>query len=35
VVKKVTEARRRWRRRWARWVSGMVWPFAMNGKMAT
>ncbi|XBH99020.1 hypothetical protein VPH35_128451 [Triticum aestivum] len=36
VVKKVTaEARRRPRRRRARWMSGMAWPFAMKGSMAT
>jgi hypothetical protein len=36
VVKKVTEeARRRERRRRARWSSGMAWPFAMKGSMAT
>uniref|UniRef100_A0A8R7R3D6 Uncharacterized protein n=1 Tax=Triticum urartu TaxID=4572 RepID=A0A8R7R3D6_TRIUA len=36
VVKKVTaEARRRPSRRRARWSSGMAWPFAMKGSMAT
>ncbi|XBI08838.1 hypothetical protein VPH35_136513 [Triticum aestivum] len=36
VVKKVTaEARRRPRRRRARWSSGMAWPLAMKGSMAT
>jgi hypothetical protein len=30
VVKKVTVASWRRRSRWARWVSGMVWPLAMK-----
>jgi hypothetical protein len=33
VVRKVTVARWWCRSRWARWVSGMVWPLAMKGNI--